>query len=350
MKNIRFAIVGYGWIGKRHAAMIGENPLSTLVAVCDIRPKGQTDFTLDIPYYSNYSDLLSNESFDVLCVCTPNGLHAQMAYDALIHNHHVVVEKPFALSLDDAKIVKDEAQKRNLYLFPVAQNRFSPPIVWLKDMLVNQRLGKIFMVQVNCYWNRDSRYYVGNWHGTNDMDGGVLFTQFWHHIDVMCWLFGAPEVKNVILSNFNHKNLAQLPEDSGAVQFIFNDSGALGTLNFSTSLWQSNFESAITIIGERGTVKIGGQYMNEVLCCNVENYEMPTLAPCSQSNDYGGYKGSASNHHFVIQNVVETLNNQASPNSSVDDAILTLTTIENIYGSARKTPHRGLFLHDVKDQ
>ncbi len=341
-EKTRFAVVGVGWIGKRHAAMISDNADAELVAVADIRPKSDTDFAHEVPYYSDLDTMLRAEHFDVLCICTPNNLHAPMAMKALKAGKHVVVEKPFALSLEDAKRVAAEAEKMQKKIFAVAQNRYSPPIAWLKEMVESERLGQIYNVQINCYWNRDERYYTGlNWHGTHKADGGVLFTQFWHYIDVMAWLFGDINDVHTLMHNYAHKRNTQLNEDSGAAQFRF-ENGAIGSFNFSTAVWQTNLESTIIIVAENGTIKIGGQYMNEVTYCNVKNYTMPELSPSMPANDYGTHKGSAANHCYVIENVVETLRGRAAATSSELDATLTLHVVEQLYGKKRQS--------DINDQ
>jgi predicted dehydrogenase len=210
------------------------------------------------------------------------------------------------------------------------QNRYSPPSVWLKEIIDSGRLGEIFIVDINCYWNRDERYYAkAGWKGTKDLDGGTLFTQFSHFIDIMYWLFG--DIDNITgrFADFNHKATTDF-EDSGMVNFEFIN-GGIGSLNYSTSVWGSNLESSMTIIGSKGSVKVGGQYMNEVEFCNIENYEMPELPEASPANDYGSYKGSAANHHFIIQNVVDTLRNRNVATTNALEGLKVVDIIERIY-------------------
>ena len=306
MKKIKFAVVGCGHIGKRHVEMIQRNPDAELTAVCDLIP-----VTLyPVPYFSSLDELLtSGPSFDVLNICTPNGLHAPMAVRGLETGHHVVIEKPMALNTREAGRILQTAERYSRKVFCVMQNRYSPPSVWIKEMIETRRLGQLFMVQINCFWNRDERYYLPDgWHGTKDLDGGTLFTQFSHFIDLMYWLFGDITNIRARFADFNHSTLTDF-EDSGLVTFEFVE-GGIGTFNYSTSIYDKNFESSVTIIGEKGTIKIGGQYMNEVEYCHVQDYEMPKLAPTNPGNDYGAYKGSAQNHHLVIENVVNVLQNK----------------------------------------
>ena len=176
---------------------------------------------------------------------------------------------------------------------------------------------------------RGGEFLKGGWHGDGVLDGGTLFTQFSHFIDIMYWLFG--DITNIRgnFADFNHQNLTDF-EDSGVVTFDFIN-GGMGCLNYSTSVWDKNLESAITIIGEKGTVKVAGQYMNEVTYCHVKDYVMPELAPSNPPNDYGLYKGSAQNHHYVIQNVVEKLNNKRTITTNVLEGLKVVDIIERIY-------------------
>lgn len=330
---INFAVIGLGHIGKRHMEMIRRNPETQVVAICDIKPKEQLELidSDNIPFFDNIDALLnSGKSIDVVNICTPNGFHAQYAIKALETGHHVVLEKPIALRKQDAEQVVYKSLEMSKHVFCVMQNRYSPPSVWLKEVISQKLLGKIFMVQLNCYWNRDNRYYKpGNWHGTQDLDGGTLFTQFSHFIDIMYWLFG--DITNIKgkFADFSHKDLTDF-EDSGFVSFDFVQ-GGMGSLNYSTSVWNKNLESSITIIGEKGTIKVAGQYMNEVTYCDIENYTMPELAPSNPPNDYGPYKGSAQNHHYVIQNVVDTLKQHGQISTNVLEGLKVIDIIERIY-------------------
>lgn len=329
---IQFAVIGMGHIGKRHAEMISRNSKSKLIAICDILPKTELGLeNIDVPFFSNIDELLSaNLNIDVVCICTPNGYHAEYAKKILAARMHVVIEKPIALSKRDAEEIVFKSLEMSRHVFCVMQNRYSPPSLWLKELMTQGILGDIYMVKLDCYWNRDERYYKkGNWHGNAELDGGTLFTQFSHFIDIMYWLFG--DICNIQgnFADFNHKNLTDF-EDSGVVTFNFIN-GGMGCLNYSTSVWDTNLESSITIIGAKGTVKVAGQYMNEVVYCHVKDYEMPELAASNPPNDYGAYKGSAQNHHYVIANVVETLLNKESITTNVLEGVKTIDIIERIY-------------------
>jgi len=331
-EQIKFAVVGLGHIGKRHAAMIESNSNACVSAVCDILPAKEVGWENgSIPYFSSIEAMLNSKvDIDVVNICTPNGFHATQTLLALEARKHVVVEKPMALHKKDAENVIFKALQVSRQIFTVMQNRYSPPVKWLKQIIDEKRLGNIFMVQMNCFWNRDDRYYnKGGWHGSGDLDGGVLFTQFSHFIDIMYWLFG--DICNIRgnFGNFAHQH-STVFEDAGSVAFDFVD-GGMGSINYSTAVWDRNLESSITIIGEKGTVKIAGQYMDEVVTCHVKDYEMPELQPVNPPNNYGGYTGSASNHSAVIENVVETLKGKTQVATNALEGMKIVDIIERIY-------------------
>lgn len=331
-RKIKFAVVGCGHIGKRHAEMIDRNDECELVALID--PKGKELLNInqyDIPFFSSLEEFLqSGIEADVINIASPNGFHAQQAMQCLEARKHIVVEKPMALTKQDAEKVIFKALHVHKHVFAVMQNRYSPPSVWIKDLIESNKLGKIFMVQLNCYWNRDDRYYKpDSWHGKKDLDGGTLFTQFSHFIDIMYWLFGDIENIKSKFNDFNHQHLTDF-EDSGFVSFDFVN-GGMGSLNYSTSIWNQNLESSMTIIAEHGSVKIGGQYMDKVEYCHVKDYTMPELAPTNPGNDYGAYKGSAQNHHYVIENVVDTLKGRNTITTNALEGLKVVDMIERIY-------------------
>ncbi len=330
--KIKFAVIGSGHIGKRHAEMIRRNPESQLVAMCDVKSKDEIGLNeLDVPFFNSADELFkSNIDFDVVCICTPNGLHAEHCLKALDQKKHVVIEKPMALNVADCEKILFKALQVSRQVFCVMQNRYSPPSAWIKEVVDKKLLGEIYLVQLNCYWNRDERYYTGkNWKGSADYDGGTLFTQFSHFIDIMYWLFGDIRDIQAKFADFNHQHTTAF-EDSGLVSFNFVD-GGIGSINYSTSVWDKNLESSITIIGEKGSVKIGGQYMNEVEYCHVRDYTMPVLPPASPANDYGTYKGSAANHHFIFENVIDTLKGRTIATTNALEGLKVVDIIERIY-------------------
>jgi UDP-N-acetyl-2-amino-2-deoxyglucuronate dehydrogenase len=330
--KIRFAIIGMGSIGKRHAEMIGRNPESLLVALCDVREKTTVGLSdSDVPFFRTAEELFgSGIDFDVVCICTPNGTHVENCLLALEKKKHVVVEKPMALKVADCEKIIFKALNVSRQVFCVMQNRYSPPSIWIKEIIEQKKLGDIFLVQMNCYWNRDERYYTRkDWKGTPDQDGGTLFTQYAHFIDMLYWLFGDITAIEGKFADFSHHDLTAF-EDSGFVSFNFVN-GGMGCINYSTAVWDKNFESSMTIIGEKGSVKIGGQYMNEVSHCHIKDYTMPPLPPANPANDYGAYKGSAANHHYVFQNVIDTLKGRTTVSTNAMEGLKVVDIIERIY-------------------
>lgn len=336
-RKIRFAIVGCGHIGLRHAEMIHRHPEAELIALCDIRNKEEINLNgySSIPFFNSIDEMLDSVAgIDIVCVCTPNGLHAEHSLKALSKQLHVVCEKPMAITKADCEKIIYKALQVSRQVFGVMQNRYSPPSEWLKEVVDKNIIGDIFMVQLNCYWNRDERYYQkGLWKGSSDLDGGTLFTQFSHFIDIMYWVFGDISDIQGMFADFNHEQLTAF-EDSGFVNFKFVN-GGMGSLNYSTSVWGSNLESSITVIGKNGSLKIGGQYMNEVDYCNIKDYQMPVLAPVNPANDYGHYKGSAANHHFIIENIIDSLKERTTMTTNALEGLKVVDIIERIY-SLRK--------------
>lgn len=331
-KKIKFAVIGCGHIGKRHAEMISRNEECELVALVDVKDKSLLGIDkYNVPFFSSVEDLLAAQlEIDVVNIASPNGFHAEQAMACLDARKHVVIEKPIALSKQDAERVIFKALHVHRHVFAVMQNRYSPPSQWIKGLVESGQLGKIFMVQLNCYWNRDDRYYKpDSWHGNKQLDGGTLYTQFSHFIDILYWLFGDIENIQSRLRDFNHATLTDF-EDSGFVSFDFVN-GGMGCINYSTSVWNQNMESSMTIVAENGSVKIGGQYMNEVEYCHIKDYTMPELAPTNPGNDYGAYKGSAQNHNYVIANVVDVLKGRDAITTNALEGLKVVDIIERIY-------------------
>ncbi|MBL8010475.1 MAG: Gfo/Idh/MocA family oxidoreductase [Flavobacteriales bacterium] len=330
--KVRFAVIGCGHIGKRHAEMIQRDGEAELVALCDVRPRAELGLDgHDVPFFTDPEAMLRDvPGIDVVNVCSPNGLHARHSLLALEHRKHVVCEKPMGLSKADCEAVIYKALQMHRHVFGVMQNRYSPPSQWIKGVVDRGLLGDIYLVQVNCYWNRDARYYKpGGWKGTAELDGGTLFTQFSHFIDILYWLFGDITDIQGRFADFNHDGLTEF-EDSGLVNFRFLN-GGMGCLNYSTSVWDRNLESSMTIIGSTGSVKIGGQYMDQVEVCHIKDYTMPELAPTNPANDYGAYKGSAQNHHYIIRNVVETIKGSNTMTTNALEGLKVVEIIERIY-------------------
>lgn len=330
MNPVRFAIVGLGNIGSRHAEHILQQANAQLVAVCDTDMARCAPYTA-LPQYDNLDAMLQNTTADVLCVCTPNYLHASHTITALQAGWHVVVEKPMALSVAECDSMIAAAELVGKTIFAVKQNRYNPPVVAVKKLLDEGRLGKVFMIQVNCFWNRgDSYYSQSDWRGKKAKDGGCLFTQFSHFVDILYYLNGTFQTTiGAAVANFAHQHNTEF-EDTGS--FVLKASnGAIVNFNFSTCSFEKNMEGAITIFAENGTVKIGGQYLNTIEYQQIKGEAIPAVNISAKNNDYGLYQGSMSNHDKLIANVVAVLQNGAQITTTAQEAREVVRMIQQMY-------------------
>ena len=330
---LNFAIVGCGAIGNRHA--LQGAAFGKLQAVCDVVE--DKAYVLGEKYaakaYSRVEDLLQYEKgLDILAVCTPNGLHAAHTIQALRAGLHVICEKPMALEAGDCRQMIQEAEKSGRQLFVVKQNRFNPPVAYVKQLLDEGKLGRIYSVQINCCWNRTAAYYTNSWHGTRHLDGGILFTQFSHFIDLVYWMIGDIREVAAFSDNFAHRGLIEF-EDTGVACFRF-ENGALGSLHFTINSYEKNMEGSVTIVAEKGTVKIGGQYLNTLEYRQVGEDIPGELPPGNPPNEYGAYQGSMSNHDKMYRHVVEVLTKGMPNQFSGYEGLKTVEIIEKIYKSA----------------
>lgn len=331
---ISFALVGCGRIGQRHAEHIQK--LGKLVAVCDIdlqKGKAMAE-QYQAPYYNRIEELLANaKDAQVIAICTPNGLHASQTIKALKAGFHVLCEKPMALSVHDCGEMINAAEKANRRLFIVKQNRFNPPVAAVKQLIDEGRLGRIYSVQLNCFWNRNEDYYKNSWKGTRALDGGTLFTQFSHFIDLLYWMIGDVREAMAYAGNLGHKGIIEF-EDTGCIALQFYN-GAIGTINYTVNSYGKNMEGSLTIFAEKGTVKIGGQYLNELEYQKIDGYEIKDLPPGNPANNYGQYQGSMSNHDKVYANVIDVLMNGGVIATNGFEGLKTVEIIDKIYTAAK---------------
>lgn len=332
---IHFGIIGMGHIGKRHAQHIMQNKQACLQAVCDIDSKALEPWKeRKINSYTSFEEMLEQKEIEVLCICTPNYLHASHAVAAMKAGKHVVVEKPLTLNTSDAEWMKKVAKKENRIVFSVKQNRYNPPVAIAKKWLDKNKLGDVFLVQANCFWNRNDAYYAqSDWRGKKDKDGGCLFTQFSHFVDILYYLMGDLKAVYGVMDNYLHKHNTEF-EDTGSF-ILKTTNGATVNFNFTTCSYNQNMEGSITLMGSKGTLKIGGQYLNTIEYQNIENTEIATIPMQATSNDYGFYKGSMSNHDKVIENVIDVLQNNGTIMTSLDEGKKVVSIIEDMYASAR---------------
>lgn len=333
MVKIKFAIIGCGRIAQRHAEHISNN--GELIAVCDIDSKKAEELAskYNAKAYNTIEELLANEEVDVVAICTPNGLHAEHSIKSLNAGFNVLCEKPMAINVNDCGEMIKAAEKNNKRLFAIKQNRYNPPVAAVKEAIDKGIFGKIHSVQLSCFWNRNPDYYVNSWKGTQELDGGTLYTQFSHFVDLLYWMIGDVKRAYALTGNFTHKDIIEF-EDTGVVALEFHN-GALGTINYTVNSYNKNMEGSLTIFGEKGTVKIGGQYLNELEYQNIEGFEFKDLPKGNSANNYGQYQGSMSNHDKVYENVIEVLTNNGIISTNSFEGLKTVEIIDKIYASAK---------------
>lgn len=331
---VRFAIIGYGNIGQRHAHHILTTPGAELVAVCDIDARKSEFLSPDIAFFHNASAMLNAGIADVACICTPNYLHEEHCIAALEAGLHALVEKPMAISTASCDRMIQAAEQTGKLIFAVKQNRYNPPVQLVKKLVDDGGLGKLYLAEVNCFWNRGNAYYASSpWRGKKDLDGGCLFTQFSHFVDILYYLTGSIAEASGIIHNYAHQHNTEV-EDTGAFTLTTAD-GAIVSFTFTTCSFEQNMEGAIILFGEKGTVKIGGQYLNTIEYQHLENGTLPEVNISAKANDYGSYKGSMSNHDQVIQNVVDVLHHDHPIMVSAQEGREVVRIIEMMYTNAR---------------
>ena len=335
MSKLNFALIGCGAIAQKHAALISS--FGRLQAVCDTNKKKANSFAgkYNTSKYFSIDKLFQHEkNIDVAVICTPNALHAEHTITALKNGCHVLCEKPMSISVLQARQMIKTAYRYKRKLIVVKQNRFNPPVAFVKQLLQKNKLGSIYSFQVNCFWSRDNNYYKNSsWRGTRKMDGGVLYTQFSHFIDLLYWYFGDIQSVKSIKKNIAHTKVSEL-EDEG-VALLQTNSGIIGTVNYTINAYKKNMEGSVTIFGEKGTVKIGGQYLNKLDYFELENETMPVLPEGKPANQYGHYEGSMSNHEMVCKNLIEVIAGNNKTYVSGEEGIKSVEIIEKIYRACK---------------
>lgn len=329
--KIKFALVGCGRIANRHAEHIIEQ--GELIAVCDNVKEKADEFgeKYNANVFYSLDDMLANTNADVVTICTPNGLHAEQSIKSLQAGFNVLCEKPLAIDVQDCGEMLKAAEKSNKRLYAIKQNRFNPPVAAVKDAIESGKLGKIYSIQLSCFWNRNEEYYKNSWKGTKELDGGTLYTQFSHFIDLLYWLVGDIKEAKSYFSNFAHQGVIEF-EDTGVVIVKFYN-GAIGTINYTVNSFEKNMEGSLTIFGEKGTVKIGGQYLNELEYQNIKDFKIENLPEGNKPNNYGSYFGSMSNHDKIYKNLIEVLTTGASIATSGFEGLKTVEIIDRIYNA-----------------
>ncbi|MFC1510849.1 Gfo/Idh/MocA family protein [Candidatus Margulisiibacteriota bacterium] len=308
MAKLRFALIGCGRIASKHYEALSAIGDAELVAVCDVKQERakRVGEKLGLPYYLNYDEMLIQEQVDVVNILTPSGLHAEQAVDiANKYKKHIVCEKPMALTLRDADDMIEACRQNGVKLFVVKQNRYNLPILKLREMIEEQRFGKLVLGTIRVRWSRDQGYYNrDSWRGTWAMDGGVFANQASHHIDLLEWMMG--EAQDV--SSMTAAQLVDIEAEDTGIATIRFANGALGIVEATTATRPKDIEGAISVLGEKGTVEIGGFAMNEIRVWQFadkrpEDQEVMTKYKENPPNVYG------FGHRHCLEHVVDCLIN-----------------------------------------
>lgn len=332
-RQIRFALVGCGRIAANHfAALKHHDRYCKLAGVCDIDPRALEDAaaqTAATPYRT-FSSMLDNCDADAVILTTPSGLHSSQAIKAAQTGRHVVTEKPMATRWEDGKrmvAVCDEARVR---LFVVKQNRCNATLQMLKKAIDARRFGRIHMVNLNVFWTRPQEYYdSARWRGTWEYDGGAFMNQASHYVDLLEWLIGPVESLHAYTATLE-RNIEV--EDTGVLGLRWRN-GALGSLNVTMLTYPKNFEGSITILGQNGTVRIGGVALNEV-----QHWEFADVREEDRNAMQASYQtGSVYGHGHTAyyENVIKVLRGEAEPDTDGREGLKTLEVLIGTYLSAR---------------
>ena len=262
-RPLRVGVVGCGRISEKHFAALSNHTSYDLVAVCDVDRMAldQAKRSQSVPGFSDLGEMLAAVDLDLVVLCTPSGLHARQAVEAGGSGCHVLTEKPMAVKWDDAKWMVKEFDRLGLSLLTVKQNRTNPTILKLKSAIDNDQFGQIRLVVANVFWTRPQSYYDRNngWRGTWEMDGGAVFNQASHYVDLIRWLVGPVRATFVTSSTAR----AIQTEDTFTATFSW-QSGGIGSLNVTMLTYPENLEGSITVLGDRGTARVGGSALNEI--------------------------------------------------------------------------------------
>lgn len=309
---LKFALVGCGRIAKRHSELLGERQIegATLVAVCDlVLEKAQAIADrYTVPAYTDMHEMMDTESIDVVVVLTESGMHASNVVALAAYGSHIVVEKPMALTLDDADAMIEACDKHGVRLFVVKQNRFNVPVVQLRKALEEGRFGRLIMGTIRVRWCRTQAYYnQDSWRGTWAMDGGVLTNQASHHIDLLEWMMG--DVESVFAKS--KTALVEIEAEDTAVVVLKFRNGALGLIEATTAIRPKDLEGSISVLGETGSVEIGGFAVNEMKTWNFSNQQdgdddVLEKYSVNPPNVYG------FGHQAYYEHVVDCLRNNSS--------------------------------------
>jgi len=342
-RKIRIGVVGCGRISKNHFGSIANHSRELeLAAVCEVNSSILEHHISihKVPGYVEFADMLCNENLDLVALCTPSGLHPHQAILAAQHGVHVITEKPMATRLSDGLAMVKAFDEANLHLFVVKQNRLNSTLQLLKRAVNEKRFGRIHMVHINVFWSRPQSYYdqSNGWRGTWEFDGGAFMNQASHYVDLLDWLIGPVEKVHAMMSTTRDIEV----EDTGVLNVKWRN-GALGSMSVTMLTYPQNLEGSITILGERGTVRIGGTAVNEIQTWKFEDHR-----DYDDSVDKANYETTSVygfGHPLYYKNVVEVIRGREKPDTDGREGLKSLELLMAAYISARDGQIVGLPLN-----
>lgn len=331
---LNFALVGCGRIASRHADAIWARGDARLMAVCDVSEQRAERMASQYgcEAYSDLERLLARPELDVVCVCTPSGLHASQGLQAARAGKHVIVEKPMALTLEDADELKNACRENGVKLAVVLQNRYNAPMKRLREAADAGKLGRLLLATVTVRWYRPQEYYSGdNWHGTWAMDGGALMNQAIHHIDALQWMMGDAESVFAYTGTLAHQMEA---EDTGVGVVRFKG-GGLGSIEGSTITYPANIEGSLALFGQKGSVKIGGNSLDRIAFWKVEG-EVEHEQEILRRQELDPPPSRYLSHSIVLEDMIRAIREDREPATNGAEGRKSLALVLAMYRSARE--------------
>jgi len=332
-RKINVAMVGYGRVAKNHIdAILKHEKDLNLVAICDVNKKAIEDVCKETgaKLYTDLDEMLQDKKIDVVTFCTPSGLHAEQTIQAASAGKHVICEKPMATRWEDGVAMVEACDANKVRLFIVKQNRFNETMQCLKKAIEENRFGKIYMVDLNVFWSRAQTYYdLAKWRGTWEFDGGALMNQASHYIDLLRWLVGPVQSVQAMMSTLA-RNIEV--EDTAVLNVKWRN-GALGSVSVTNLVRKKDYEGSVTIIGEKGTVRLGGIALNKMETWDFED-ERPEDENVMKAN-YETESVYGFGHLPYYQNVVDVFRGVAEPETDGREGLKTLEVLIASYLAGR---------------
>ena len=331
-KKIRIAVVGCGRISKNHFDSIKTHQNNIeLISICDINPKvlSQCERQHNVKGYLDLGRMLDSENLDLVAICTPSGIHAEQTKICAMHGVNVMTEKPMATRWDDGLRMVKVCDDAGVRLFVVKQNRFNTTLKLLKRAIEENRFGKINMVHINVFWTRPQEYYdQAKWRGTWEFDGGAFMNQASHYVDLLDWLIGPIDKIHAMMTTTRDIEV----EDTGVINIKWRK-GTLGSMSVTMLTYPKNLEGSITILGENGTVKIGGVAVNDI-----QHWEFDKPKDYDKQVNDASYKTTSIygfGHPLYYENIIKVLRGEVEPETDGREGLKSLEVLIAAYLSAR---------------